>query len=113
MSPKSPDRHQLAVAILAIATAAIGFGLFGSDVQFGEFVRAPSLTRDILWARLVGVALATGSYFIVLITVGKMLPNEEISGKELANGPIVWFLMEMLSLAWIYVLNVIEELGIE
>ena len=113
MSPKSPDRHQLAVAILAIATAAIGFGLFGSDVQIGELVRTPSLARDILWARLVGVAFATTSYFFVLITVGKMLPDEKITGKQLANGPIVWFLMEMLSLAWLYILNVIEELGIE
>ena len=42
-----------------------------------------------------------------------MLPNEKISGKELANGPIVWFHMEMLSLAWLFILGIMEELGVE
>ena len=103
----------MAVAILAIATAAIGFGLFGSDVQFGELIRAPGLSRDIQWARLAGVAFATICYFVVLITVGRILSNDKISGKELTNGPIVWFYMEMVSLAWLYILSVIEGLGAE
>lgn len=108
---KSPDRHQLSVAILAIATAAIGFGLFGGDIQFGELMQTPSLARDIQWARLAGIAFATVSYFLVLVTVGRMLPKDQISGKELTNGPFAWFYMEMVSLAWLYMLSVIEQLG--
>ena len=41
MSTKPPDGHQLAVAILAIATAAIGFGIFGGDLALGELVQKP------------------------------------------------------------------------
>ena len=105
MSPKSPDGHQLAVAILAIATAAIGFGLFGSDVQS---LSTPGLARVIQWGRLAGIALAIVSYFRVLLTVGRMLPRAEISSREL-TGPIAWFYLEMIGLAWLYMLNIIEE----
>ena len=112
MTSKPPDRHQLAVAILAIAAAAIGFGLFGSDVTFNEFVREPGLARHIQWARLAGIASATVFYFLVLLTVGRMLSNEEISRKELTNGPIAWFYMEMVSLAWLYIVSVIEQLDL-
>ena len=105
MSPKPPDRHQLAVAILAIATAAIGFGLFSSDVQL---ISSPDLARAIQWGRLAGIALAIVFYFLVLLTVGEILLKEETSGRELA-GPIGWLYLEMASLAWLYVLSLIEE----
>ncbi|MCE2499753.1 MAG: hypothetical protein J4G13_02695 [Dehalococcoidia bacterium] len=111
MEPKAPDRHQLAVAILAIATAAIGFGLFGSDLDLGELTTASGLAREIQWAKLIGAAATTVFYFMVLITVGRMLSNDNISGRQLTNGPIMWLYMEMISLAWIYFVRLMEDLG--
>ncbi len=89
MEPKAPDRHQLAVAILAITTAAIGFGLFGSDLELGELTTASGLAREVQWAKLIGAAATTVFYFMVLITVGRMVSNDKISRRQLTNGPIM------------------------
>ena len=110
MKTKPPDGHQLAVAILAIATAAIGFGIFGGDFALGELVQKPGLARQIQWAKLTGIVATTVFYFLVLITVGRMLPSHRISGRELLNGPIAWLYLEMVSLAGLYFFGVLEEL---
>ena len=110
MNIKPPDGHQLAVAILAIATAAIGFGIFGNDIALGDLVQTPGLARQIQWAKLTAITATTVFYFLVLVTVGRMLPSRTISGRELVNGPIAWLYLEMVSLAGLYFFRVLEEL---
>ncbi len=75
MNIKPSDGHQLAVAILAIATAAIGFGIFGNDIALGDLVQTPGLARQIQWAKLTAITATTVFYFLVLVTVGRMLPT--------------------------------------
>ena len=115
MKSKPPDRYQLAIVILAIATAAIGFGLFGGGVQLGELVEAPGLARQMQRLKLALTAFAALFYFLVLVTVSRMLSSDEISGisgKELTNGPMTWLYMEMISLAGLHIFGVIEELTV-
>ena len=110
MTTKSPDGHQLAVGILAIATAAIGFGIFGGNFALGELVQTPGLAKQIQWAKLTSIVATTTFYFLVLVTVGRLLPRRQISGRELVNGPMAWLYLEMVSLAGLYFFRVIEEL---
>ena len=111
MTAKSPDRHQLAVAILAIATAAIGFGLFGSDLLVGQLVRDGNFVAAIQYLKLALIAVAVISYFAVAISVARMLPDDHVTGRELAYGPTQWLVVEMAALAALYLVLLITELA--
>ena len=110
MNIKPPDPYQLAVAILAIATAAIGFGLFGNNFQIGELAPAPGQPRAFQVVKLAGLVSTTLFYFLVLVTVSRMLSKDKIANQELVNGPMVWFYLEMVSLTVLYFFGIIEEL---
>ena len=101
-----PDRHQLAIAILAIATAAIGFGLFGSDVNLGIDVFDAGITTTLRRLRFGLVVAALVCYAGVIVTVGRILFREDnATGRELVLGPMRWMVFEMLSLALIFVIG--------
>ena len=105
-----PGRHQLAVGILAIATAAIGFGLFGSNLQIGQFGQIDNFASSIQNAKLAGIALTALFYFWLLLDVSRILLDDEITGSRLVFGPLQWLFMEMLSLAVLYGFTIIQEL---
>ncbi len=111
MNGNPPDRHQLAVAILAIATAAVGFGLFGHWLQPPEPKPAFEMTkwvmRFIVGSRFVLVSLTILSYFLLLESVSRLLSREKILGTELVNGPIMWLFVEMACLTGLHLTNVL------
>ena len=113
MKQRLPDYHQLAVAILAIATAAIGFGLFGGGLSIGEltFTSGFNLVRSFQVAKLVGAASSATFYFLVVIDVAAVFRDGEVSGERLRNGPMFWFFLEMVSLGGLFLVSVMEELS--
>lgn len=108
---KTPDRHQLAAAILAIATAAIGFGIFGGDLTVGAWHKELGFARGTQLGKLLGILLAGVFYFLVLLSTSRVFQHEQISGRQLVLGPLQWLYMEMIALAGLYSLNLVEELS--
>ena len=106
-----PDRHQLAIAILAIATAAIGFGLFGGDLPVGELIREDRFAAGIQYLKLMLIAVVVVSYFAVAISVARILPEDRVTGRQLAYGPMQWLVIEMAALAALYLILLIAELA--
>ena len=110
MPAKQPDRHQLAVAILAIATAAIGFGLFGGDVEIHRRVAEGGVALGFQRGKLIGILVSGMFYVLVLWSVSRILRGDRVTGRQLADGPLLWLYMEMVSLGGLYLLTVLEEL---
>lgn len=113
MNRTPPDRHQIAIAILAIATAALGFGLFGIELNVVESNWTPGFNFGLQTGKFVAVLSAIGFYFVVLFTVGRLLQSDEISGQDLTFGPLQLLFLEMFSLAMLYMFTIIEELAVK
>ena len=113
MKQRLPDYHQLAVAILAIATAAIGFGLFGGGLSVGELTSTTgfNLVRSFQVTKLAGAVSSATFYFLVVMDVAAIFREDEVSGERIRNGPIFWFFLEMVSLGGLFLVNVLEELS--
>ncbi len=103
MSVKLSDRQSQAVAILAIATAAIGFGLFGVDLDLKvPSAENPEIASKFI-ANLLCILTALGFYFAVFLTSGRILAqNQSVPGHQLVRGPLNWMYWEMVSLALIF-----------
>ena len=113
MNQRLPDYHQLAVAILAIATAAIGFGLFGGGLSLGEFTFTTgfNLVRSFQVAKLAGAVSSATFYFLVVLDVAAIFQEGEVSGERIRNGPMLWFFLEMVSLGGLFLVSILEELS--
>ena len=109
MSNGDIHRQQLAVAMLGIATAAIGFGLFGSDLRLAW---SPWEQGWSAWRQSVQIFSFAGcliSYGGVLISTVWMLARaDHVKATDLVNGPLFWFICEMLSLGVLYVVNILS-----
>ena len=105
MNVKLADRQNQALVILAIATAAIGFGLFGIDLNL-QTPTADGTEIVFFIARVVGIFGALGYYAAVLWSSSKLLMREDkITGSELVLGPLISMAAEMVSLAFIFLVD--------
>ena len=104
---KRPDRHQQALAILAIATAAIGVGLFGGGLKLaGPSEELSGVVLALSIARSFALLAAIGTNFAVFTSVHHVLGIEgPVTGREIVGGPLLWLYWEMLSLALIFLVN--------
>ena len=99
MTDGTRDYQQMAVAILAIATAALGFGLWNQD-----FDAIPPETGDP-WILLFHYAqpafgfLTTIFYFGAFATVVRILGHKgRVTGQDLVTRPMVWLYLQMFAL---------------
>ena len=98
MTDRTRDYQQMAVAILAIATAALGFGLWSQDFALPETWGTP-LHHTQLALGLV----ATFFYFGTFVSVGRILAQEgRITGQDLVTRPMAWLYLQMLALALLF-----------
>lgn len=98
MTAGTREYQQMAVAILAIATAALGFGLWGQDLAPSEIGGAP-----LRYARRSLGLVATISYFGTFVSVGRILAQEgRITGQDLVTRPMAWLYLQMLALALLF-----------
>ena len=92
------DYQQMAVAILAIATAALGFGLWSQDF-------APPETGGALlpYVRQGLGVIATIFYFGTFIAVGWVLRRKgPVTGQDLVIYPVLWLYLQVLALALLF-----------
>ena len=109
MSPHSQSQNQ-ALVILTIATAAIGFGLFGVEFRTGgillEYGMGPFLSRLKLGFGLVALIY----YAAVLASVMKVLmQDDDVTSRQLVTGPLLRMYIEIAYIALIFVVGVFEE----
>ena len=111
VNQQSQHFQSLSLTILAIATAAIGFGLFGVD--FPIIASLPDLQGPALfWAALKLICGAGGivSYASVLVMVSKILTQDSpVTGRRVALGPLLLMGVVMAFVALIFISGVFEE----
>lgn len=103
METRTRDYQQMAIAILAIATAAIGIGLWAQNFD-GSLPKSDNPWLEVLyWIQVPSVLAATLLYFVAFASVARILAlNRNITGKDLVQGPVVWLWMQMGFLALLF-----------
>ena len=109
MNPQTRHFQTLAVTILAIATAVIGFGLFGSDQLAGiEFRGTSGMVLAATLKLLLGLH-ALAQYGVLILSVGGLLRQRTtVTGQQVAHGPLLQMALVMASVALIYIIGVFE-----
>ena len=111
ISQQSQHFQSISVTILAIATAAVGFGLFGAD--FRVISSIPELQGPALfWAalKLICGAGAMVSYASVVVAVGRTLAQEvPVTGRQVTLGVLLLAGVVMAFVALIFIIGVFEE----
>ena len=109
MNPQTCHCQTLAITILAIATAVIGFGLFGSDQLAGtNLLGSPKALLAPALKLLLGLH-ALGQYGVLIAVVGALLKQETtVTGRQVAHGPLLQMTLVMASVALIFIIGVFE-----
>ena len=95
MTDGTREYQQMAVAILAIATAALGFGLWSQDFAPPETGGTP-----LRYAQPALGIIASIFYFCTFTTVGWILGRKgRVTGQDLVFLPMVWLYLQMFALA--------------
>lgn len=98
MTDGTREYQQMAVAILAIATAALGFGLWSQNLAPPEIGGTP-----LRYAQRALGLIATIFYFGTFVSVGRLLAQKgRITGQDLVTRPMVWLYLQMLALALLF-----------
>ena len=90
-----------AVAMLAMATGAIGFGLFGAEFRVStEFL--PTL-------KLVAGGLVLVFYVAVAQSVKDILESAVVTGRDVATGPLVRLFLVVIYVVCIFVADIFDN----
>ena len=109
MSAHSNHQNQ-ALTILTIATAAIGFGLFGSDFDTGTILLEGGLGPTFARAKLGCGVAALGFYVTVLKSVRDVLiQSDNVTGRHIVEGPLSRMYAEVAFVALIFLASAFEE----
>jgi len=103
MSEREETRHfrNHAVTVLAIATGALGFGLFGTEFH---------VSMDLLPAmKLAAGALAIVFYAVLAGSVSGILQSGDVSGRQVARGPLRSMFLVMFYVVSAFVVGVFES----
>ena len=111
-----PRGREQALAILALATAIVGFGVFGGDL-FEQGVVSNVISKDLasdvglvrVVKRLCGLAILV-HYLLVFVAVRAIfMRDEEATGRQIADGALSHTFWQMLYLALVFVLDLTED----
>lgn len=109
MSDDSRHFQSLSIAILAIATTALGLGIFAG--YFRSDAESPSF---ILITRTIASSAAIIYYAILAISVSNILLKDRESGptgRDVAHGPLMWMMQIMWCTATLFFLDVVAAFG--
>lgn len=110
MSAQSRHFQSQAVAILAIATAVVGFGLFGTDFQTGSILWTGGLSGAIARMKLIFAMAAVASYIAAMLSVWAIMrQKDEVTGVQIANGPLLLTFGETIDVGLIFLVGILEE----
>ena len=106
MSDDSRRFQSLSIAIPAIATTALGLGIFAG--YFRSDVESPSF---ILTTRAIASSAAIICYAILAVMVSNILLEDRDgrpTGGDVAHGPLMWMMQIMWCVAMIFFLDVVS-----
>ena len=98
---RSQHFQSQAVTMLAVATGAIGFGLFGAEFRVSmEFL--PTL-------KFVAGGFVLVSYVALAQSVKDILESADVTGRDVATGPLVNMFLVVIYVVCIFVADVFDN----
>ena len=89
-----------AVAMLAIATGAIGFGLFEAEFR---------ISMDLLpMTKLAVGGAAVVCYLVLFRSVGVILESREVTGRDVVRGPLFNMFLVVFYVVSIFVTDIFD-----
>ena len=100
MGQPTQQYQQMAIALLAIATAALGFAIWTQDFDL-TLPETDNLTIALFyWVQVATPLVAIVLYFAMLLSVSRILARtENVVGLDLVREPIFWLYWLMITLA--------------
>ena len=97
-----PRAQEQAIAILAIATAVIGFGLFRGDFFGGDSTTVPqsSILADTIailtTAKAICGVMVVAQYVHVFVSVKRVfLLEDNVTGEDIVDGPLTQLFLQV------------------
>ena len=111
MGPMTRDYQQMAVAILAIATAALGFALWQQDFDLTYPWGRPVEVLLLYWVAVSAPFVAAIFYFLTFITAGELMSRPSgVTGLAVVRRPVVWLYCQMATLSILFFANYVSDL---
>ena len=111
MGPMTRDYQQMAVAILAIGTAALGFALWQQDF---DLTYPKGRTVEVLllyWVIVSAPFVAAVFYFLTFITAGELIGRPSgVTGLEVVRRPVVSLYCQMATLSILFFAKYVSDL---
>ena len=103
MSAREETRHfrTQAVAMLAIATGALGFGLFGAEFRVSAEILPTMMFVAGGLALVCWVALAESVRLILL--------SGDVNGRRVARGPLVYMFLVVVYVVCVFVAGIFDS----
>ena len=102
MNEHEETRHfrSQAITMLAIATGALGFGLFGAEFRVS--------TELLPVMKLAAGGLAFVCYVVLAESVRFMLQDGDVTGRQVARGPLRAMFLVVFYVVSVFVIGVFE-----
>ena len=100
MEPQTLHFQSQAVAMLAMATGAIGFGLFGEEF--------PVSTELLPTMKLVAGGYAVVCYLMLVRSVRDILESDDVTGLEVSLGPLTNMLLVVFFVVSVFVIGIVD-----
>ena len=103
MSAHEETRHfrTQAVTMLAIATGALGFGLFGAEFRVS--------TEPLPTMKFVAGGLALVFYVALAESVRVILRSGDVTGRQVAQGPLRAMFLVVVYVVSVFVIGILES----
>ena len=111
MGPRTRAYHQMAIAVLAIATAALGIALWAQDFDLTRPQSENRWIATLYWTQVASISVAILLYFATFASVARMLWQERnVTGRDLVRRPVVWLYFQMAALALLFLAGFLSDL---
>ena len=101
MEPRTLHYQSQAVAMLTIATGAIGFGLVGREFRVS--------TELLPTMRLVAGGYALVCYLVLVGSVRDVLESGDVTGREVTQGPLTYMLLVVFFVVSVFVVGISDD----
>ena len=107
------DYQQMAVGILAIATAALGFGLWNQDFDLALLEAGSRWLNFLAFAQIIFGVIAAICYFGTFVMVGRILGQKgRVTGQDLLTRPMVWLYLQMFALVVLFLVGYFADIAV-
>ena len=101
MEPQTLHYQSQAVAMLAMATGAIGFGLFGVEFRVA--------TELLPTMKLAAAGYALVCYLLLVRSIREILESDDVTGREVTQGPLSNMLLVVFFVVSVFVIGIADD----